>query len=76
MDALRTTLNREVSDWLEDVVITSLFIGAAIAIISVAPLYIGARLFIVIESFISLRHVPVGVYLTPDKNFMSYIPHL
>jgi len=39
-------------------------------------LYIAARLFIVVESFISLRHVPVGVYQTPDINFMGYIPHL
>jgi len=39
-------------------------------------LYIAARLFIVVESFISLRHIPIGVYQTPDTNFMSYIPHL
>jgi hypothetical protein len=36
----------------------------------------GARLYIVVESFISLRHVPVGVYQTPVVNFMNYIPHL
>jgi hypothetical protein len=29
-----------------------------------------------VESFISLRHVPIGVYQTPPTNFMGYIPHL
>ncbi|PMD43237.1 hypothetical protein L207DRAFT_563960 [Hyaloscypha variabilis F] len=38
-------------------------------------LYVGARVFIVVESFISLRHVPIGVYETPPTNFMSYVPH-
>lgn len=38
--------------------------------------YVAARLYIVIEAFISLRHVPIGVYQTPDSNFMDYIPHL
>jgi hypothetical protein len=61
---------------LEDAASVLFLISVAIAIILVSLLYIGARLFIVIESFISLRHVPVGVYLTPDTNFMSYIPHL
>jgi hypothetical protein len=65
-----------VPDWLATVAFLLLFIIAVFAIIFVALLYIGARLFIVVESFISLRHVPVGVYLTPDTNFMSYIPHL
>jgi hypothetical protein len=44
--------------------------------VAITLLYIAARLFIVVESFISLRHVPIGVYQTPDTNFMSYIPHL
>lgn len=35
-----------------------------------------ARVYIVVESFISLRHVPIGVYQTPDSNFMDYVPHL
>jgi hypothetical protein len=39
-------------------------------------LYIGARVFIVVESFISLKHVPIGVYQSPPTNFMGYIPHL
>jgi hypothetical protein len=70
------TLNLEVPDWLDSVASFLFLASIAIAIIFVALLYIGARLFIVVESFISLRHVPVGVYLTPNTNFMSYIPHL
>ena len=38
--------------------------------------YCVARVFLIVESFISLRHVPIGVYQTPSGNFMSYIPHL
>lgn len=44
--------------------------------VAIAVVYVAARLYIVIESFISLRHVPIGVYQTPDSNFMDYIPHL
>jgi hypothetical protein len=39
-------------------------------------LFFAARIFVVVESLISLRHVPVGVYQTPPTNFMGYIPHL
>jgi hypothetical protein len=38
--------------------------------------YCVARVFLIVESFISLRHVPIEVYQTPTSNFMSYIPHL
>ena len=44
--------------------------------VPILPIYAAARVYIVIESFISLRHVPTGVYQTPDSNFMDYIPHL
>jgi hypothetical protein len=40
------------------------------------PLILCARAYIVIESFISLRHVPIGVYQTPQGNIMDYVPHL
>ena len=40
-----------------------------------APLYIFARIFIVVESFISLRHVPIGVY-EGGLGCSKYIPHL
>ena len=38
-------------------------------------LYILARIFIVVESFISLRHVPIGVY-EGGLGWSKYIPHL
>lgn len=38
--------------------------------------YMLSRLFIVVESFISLRHVPVGVYQTPTLNIMNNFPHI
>lgn len=42
----------------------------------VVPVILCARAYIVVESFISLRHVPVGVYQTPQGNIMDYVPHL
>ncbi|KAL2069398.1 hypothetical protein VTL71DRAFT_14077 [Oculimacula yallundae] len=38
--------------------------------------YIAARIYLVIESFISLRHVPIGVYQSPSLNFFGNIPHI
>ena len=38
-------------------------------------IYIFARIFIVVESFISLRHVPIGVY-EGGLGWSKYIPHL
>ena len=40
-----------------------------------ALIYIFARIFIVVESFISLRHVPIGVY-EGGLGWSKYIPHL
>ena len=37
------------------------------------PAYVFARIFLVIESFFSLRHVPVGVYAAVP--WSNYIPH-
>ena len=45
------------------------------AIVAAALLYIFARIFIVVESFISLRHVPIGVY-EGGLGWSKYIPHL
>ncbi|KAK3943220.1 hypothetical protein QBC46DRAFT_377836 [Diplogelasinospora grovesii] len=42
--------------------------------VAFALLYILARLYIIVESFISLRAVPVGVYLTPS--WIQMIPHV
>jgi hypothetical protein len=49
----------------------SLGIKACIGIV-----YLAARIYIVAESFLSLRHVPIGVYQTPDLNVMGMIPHI
>ncbi|KAI9646837.1 hypothetical protein NHQ30_004836 [Ciborinia camelliae] len=38
--------------------------------------YVAARIYLVAESFISLRHVPIGVYQTPSLNIMGNLPHL
>jgi hypothetical protein len=38
--------------------------------------YLAARIYLVAESFLSLRHVPIGVYQTPDLNIMGLIPHI
>ena len=36
--------------------------------------YVGARVFVMIESFISVRHLPIGVYTT--VGWSNYVPHL
>lgn len=51
-----------------------LVIILVIAIIAGALLFAFARVFIVVESFISLRHVPLGVYVY--VGWAKYIPHL
>ncbi|KAF5872741.1 uncharacterized protein Bfra_006104 [Botrytis fragariae] len=38
--------------------------------------YVGARMYLMIESSISLRHVPIGVYQTPNVNIMGNVPHI
>jgi predicted permease len=47
---------------------------ALIGICTVAIPYIAARLFLVIEAFISVRQMPLGVYVT--ISWSNYIPHL
>ena len=50
-----------------------LFAGLLFFLLPLA-LYFGARLFIIIESFISVRRLPLGVFITVD--WAGYIPHL
>jgi hypothetical protein len=38
--------------------------------------YVSARAFIIVESVISLRHVPVEVYQTPNFTFWGFLPHV
>ncbi len=39
-------------------------------------IYISCRAFIIIESFISLRHVPLELYRTPSITYLGFIPHV
>jgi hypothetical protein len=43
-------------------------------ILSLVALYFGARLFVIVESFISIRRLPLGVFVT--VHWANYIPHL
>ncbi|KAL8992313.1 MAG: hypothetical protein Q9169_007197 [Polycauliona sp. 2 TL-2023] len=47
---------------------------ALFSVALIGMLYIFSRVFIIVESFISLRHVPTGVYAEVGWN--KYIPHL
>lgn len=46
----------------------------ALALVLNFPLYVVSRVYIVVESFISLRHVPIGVYAAVP--WSNYIPHI
>lgn len=52
----------------------SLIEWGAIAILPFVLLYLFSRVFIIVESFLSLRHVPIGVYTS--VGWSKYIPHL
>jgi hypothetical protein len=49
---------------------------ALLVFICILCLYCASRIYIVIESFISLRRVPLGVYQTSNVSITKYIPHL
>jgi hypothetical protein len=51
-----------------------IFLGISLVVLLSLTLYFGARLFIIIESFISVRRLPLGVFIT--VNWSDYIPHL
>lgn len=52
------------------------FLSALLHLVSIIGFipYCAARIFLVVEAFISLRHVPEGVYQVVD--WTNYIPHL
>jgi hypothetical protein len=54
--------------WVINLVIYTPIVGVVLG-------YIAARIFIIVEVFLSLRSVSAAVYQTPEKNFMNYIPH-
>jgi hypothetical protein len=56
------------------VVVVGGIIGLLLFFLGLAALYITARLFLVVEAFISVRSMRLGVYVTVD--WASYIPHL
>jgi hypothetical protein len=66
--AIRERVEKYFSKYLR-----GLHVGIFVFII---PVFLWARAYIVVESFISLRHVPFGVYQTPQGNIMDYVPHL
>jgi hypothetical protein len=51
-------------------------ISALSVIALILLIYIFSRAFIIIESFISLRHVPLDIYRTPNITYFSYVPHI
>jgi len=66
---------RIISEWFDDPLMKGNVFVSVVAALMLVP-YMSARSYIVFESFVSLRHVPVGVFETPDLNFMNYILHL
>jgi preprotein translocase subunit Sss1 len=46
-----------------------LFMGYLISLVA-------ARAFLLVEAFVSLRRVEVGVYETPEWNYLDLIPHI
>lgn len=42
----------------------------------ICSVHLAARIYLVVESFILLRHVPIGVYQLPPLNIMGNVPHL
>jgi membrane protein implicated in regulation of membrane protease activity len=61
--------------WLMVTILWVIGLLIYILIVGVVLAYIVARIFIVVEVFLSLRSVSIGVYQTPHINFMNYIPH-
>ncbi|KAI4253225.1 MAG: hypothetical protein L6R42_007667 [Xanthoria sp. 1 TBL-2021] len=77
-DDRRTEYPQRWSEKLAASVKRSLLLGmwllVSISLVMIGCLYIFSRVFIIVESFISLRHVPVGVY--EEVGWSKYIPHL
>jgi hypothetical protein len=61
--------------WLGVTILSVIRLLIYTLIVGVVLAYYAARIFIVVEVFLSLRSVSIGVYQTPHINFMNYIPH-
>ncbi|KAI5819567.1 hypothetical protein BZA77DRAFT_304353 [Pyronema omphalodes] len=74
-DGFVTSMQRVLFSWyyLDDAADYFVQISACIVIVT-SPVVLATRLFLVVESFISLRSVPAGVYVTVP--WAQYIPHL
>jgi hypothetical protein len=65
----------QMADWLNDGIVNNTWAFLGITALSLCALvYTSARLFILLEAFISVRSVPEGAYQTP--NWTSWLPHL
>ncbi|CZS94125.1 uncharacterized protein RAG0_04168 [Rhynchosporium agropyri] len=76
-DFLLNQLNLYMGDYkMPDIVSRGINWMTAITALCALPPYLVARMYIVVESFMSLRHVPIGVYQSPSVNFFGNIPHI
>jgi hypothetical protein len=66
---------RKVEGWLVSrLVLWLVLLLLVLYILGLVALYFGARLFVIVESFISIRRLPLGVFVT--VHWANYIPHL
>ena len=65
---------RDIMKWLQDMINFSKSVMPDVMASINIGVYILGRVFLVVESFVSLRSVPIGVYLTPG--WLQMIPHL
>jgi hypothetical protein len=59
--------------YLEMLLFFAVLVAPPLAVVMLTPAMLAARVFLVIESFLSLRAVPIGVYAAVP--WSSYIPH-
>lgn len=70
----RRILGQKILDWQGSAALILLSIFGLIIVLVLAAFYLSCRIFVIIESFISVRRQPLGVFLTVD--WSTYIPHL
>ena len=68
--SFESVLNCLTGDFIDDDVLLNLFAGLGFL---GAFVYLAARVFIIVESFLSLRQSPVGVFLSPE--WIELFPH-
>lgn len=65
---------RRFFSWVKQDIRPGLWCLVIFALVLIVALYMFSRVYIIVESFISLRYVPVGVYT--DVGWSKYIPHV